>query len=183
MYRRNSPDIYFRDIHPGFGRDRVSNRTDDGRVVINSMMPSQLTFIFDVDNPEHVPRTLLGRESLHLCGFPWDVINSVQREEQTFTESAMQGLAGNMLAVPVFRASFVSALAAAGMGTASDQEDSQPLPLDKDLDELDDLLSISKEDHEKEEPKEAEVGADATTVRERIQGLLQTRFRPVTARP
>ena len=198
MYRDNirqsksSDEIYFRDCHPGFGRDRVSSRTPDGRVVINSMMPSQLTFTFDRDNPNHVPRIMLGRESLHLCGFPWDIINSVTCGDQPFSETSMQSLAGNMLAVPVFLAAVLSALCSARMVVASGDEESpaldsdlcerdeKSLALDSDLCEIEDILKLAEEDEEGGRAEAEEVSVPVAK-RPKIYGVMQTQFLPVTA--
>ena len=128
------PQIFFRDCHPDFGRGCTSTRLGDGRVVINTIMPSQLTFVFDSrtdedlkqlvnkhpngDDPAtHITkqphRIVTGREAMHLQGFPVDIIDDLaaQTAEGSISDNLLSELAGNMVSVPVFLAGFAAAMA------------------------------------------------------------------------
>ena len=117
--------VFFRDLNPPFGKGRVSNRTEDGLVVANSVTPRQSLFTFDMNKPERESRIVLGWESMLLCGFPADVIGKMDRgKDPPFPDKSLQILAAHMLPVPVFMAIFLATLASVPWSYADDGDES-----------------------------------------------------------
>ena len=91
--------LLLRDCRNTLGRVRVST-FDSGKHRAQTMVPSQCLIVFDGVQP---PRCLLGREALVLQGFPVDD-ERIQGVIKDFSESFLQDLAGNMVAMPVLLA-------------------------------------------------------------------------------
>ena len=96
-----------RDVSQSITRIPVSKTTSDGKHLAPTQLPRAITWI---EPPVNMPRLQLGRESLMLQGFP---VASASGLVARTSESLMQDLAGNMMALPVVLA-FVMAMFASG---------------------------------------------------------------------
>ena len=152
------PQIFFRDRHPDFGRGRTSQRLHDGRVVINTIMPAQLTFVFDTrtdedlkqlvnkhargDDPAtHIKkqphRIVIGREAMHFQGFPVGIIDDLAAQaEDSISDNLLSELAGNMVSVPVFLAGFAAAMASLPWDEEEIEETPTPIYVDEQVDPI-----------------------------------------------
>ena len=93
-------------------------RNEDDRVIMGTVMPGQLMYVF---NGELIPRQVLGREALALQGFPIDrldepavreFIKEKEDNEIASTEPFFGDIAGNMVSTPVMLAIVMSTLVA-----------------------------------------------------------------------
>ena len=89
----------------------MSNRTEDGLVVANSVTPRQTLITFDMTKPERESRIVLGWESMLLCGFPTEIIGKMDLGKAPYADLLLQGVASNMFPVPVFMALFLATVA------------------------------------------------------------------------
>ena len=107
---KTRPDsLLLRDVSQSLGQARLSTRSaEDSRHCACAMLPSQMLMVFAPDQPF---RLLLGREALVLQGFP-SQDPTLSELIDSFPESQMADLAGNMVSTTVFLAMAMAAISA-----------------------------------------------------------------------
>ncbi len=92
-----SPQAGFRNLSQSVNRASTVTLQSNGKHLAPTMLPGQLLWC-DLLEP---PRFVLGREALRFQGFPVDHFLAYKDDEYEASESLMQELAGNAMAVPV----------------------------------------------------------------------------------